>query len=69
MERDTENGYLAVDAVEMGPMDQLLGSSITYRIAVGLQQGRKVYTLQTLPSCDEPLDFIVRLAACCPSPG
>jgi hypothetical protein len=33
----------------------LMGSSITYRIAVGPQQGRKVVTLQTLPaSCDEP---------------
>jgi hypothetical protein len=29
----------------------LLGSSITYRIAVGPQQGRKVFTLQTLPDC------------------
>jgi hypothetical protein len=27
-----------------------------YRIAVGPQQGRKVFTLQTLPACDEPLD-------------
>jgi hypothetical protein len=26
-------------------MDQLLGSSITYRIAVGPQQGRQVFTL------------------------
>jgi hypothetical protein len=31
-------------------MDQLLGHSITYRIAVGPQQGRKVFTLQTLPA-------------------
>ncbi len=37
-------------------MDELLGSSITYRIAVGPQQGRKVFTLQTLPACDEPFD-------------
>jgi hypothetical protein len=37
-------------------MEQLLGSSITYRIAVGPQQGRKVFTLQTLPACDEPFD-------------
>ena len=34
-------------------MEQLQGSSITYRIAVGPQQGRKVFTLQTLPACDE----------------
>jgi len=31
------------------PMDKLRGHSITYRIAVGPQQGRKVFTLQTLP--------------------
>ncbi len=35
-------------------MEQLQGSSITYRIAVGPQQGRKVFTLQTLPASDEP---------------
>jgi hypothetical protein len=35
---------------------QLLGSSITYRVAIGPQQGRKVFTLQTLPACDEPFD-------------
>ena len=35
LERDAENSYLAGDAVEAGPIDQLLGSSITYRIAVG----------------------------------
>jgi len=33
-------------------MDQLLGHSITYRIAIGPQQGRKVFTLQTLPASD-----------------
>ncbi len=32
-----ENSYLASDAVSGGPMDQLLGHSITYRIAVGPQ--------------------------------
>lgn len=34
-------------------MDQLLGHSITYRIAVEPQQGRKVFTLQTLPARDD----------------
>ena len=56
LERDAENSYLAGDELEAGPMDALLGSSITYRIAVGPQQGRKVFTLQTLPACDEPFD-------------
>jgi len=51
-----ENSYLASDAVDEDPMTQLLGHSITYRIAVGPQVGRKVFTLQTLPACDEPFD-------------
>lgn len=55
-ERDAENSYLAGDAVDHDPLSQLLGSSITYRIAVGPQAGCKVFTLQTLPACDEPFD-------------
>jgi len=35
-------------------MNQLQGHSITYRIAVGPHQGRKVFTLQTLPGTQEP---------------
>jgi len=35
LERDAENSYLAADAVDEDPMNQLLGHSITYRIAVG----------------------------------
>ena len=31
----------------------LAGHSITYRIAVGPHRGRKVFTRQTLPICDE----------------
>jgi hypothetical protein len=30
--------------------------SITERIAVARQAGRKLFTLQTLPACDEPFD-------------
>jgi hypothetical protein len=56
LERDVENSYFASDAVDEDSMAQLLGHSITYRIAVGPQQGRKVFTLQTLPACDEPFD-------------
>lgn len=47
LERDMENSYLAPDAVDDDPMTPLLGHSITYRIAIGPQAGRKVYTLQT----------------------
>lgn len=34
------------------PLHQLLGHSISYRIAVGPNQGRKVFILQTLPERD-----------------
>ncbi len=37
-------------------MAQLLGASITDRIAVGPHQDRKVFTLQTLPGCEEPFE-------------
>jgi len=58
MERDAGNIFLtqeAVDASDEDPTNQLLGSSVTYRIAVGPQQGRKVMTLQALGDCgDDP---------------
>ena len=57
LERDAENSYLAGEAVGDDPMSQLLGYSITYRIAVGPQAARTVFTLQTLPASDEPFDF------------
>jgi len=60
LERDTGNIYLTPQAVETSDEDashQLLGSSITYRIAVGPRQGRKVFTLQTLPDCESDNPF------------
>jgi len=60
LERDTGNIFLtpeAMDAAEEDPSNQLLGSSITYRIAVGPQQGRKVFTLQTLPNLEPDNPF------------
>jgi len=57
--RDAGHSYLTaegLDADDEMPMHHLLGSSITYRIAIGPQQGRKVFTLQTIPDCgDDPL--------------
>jgi len=36
------------------PMQQLIGCAVSYRIAVGPhQQGRKVFTLQTLPADED----------------
>ena len=67
LERDTGQPYLTSEALggdDETPMHQLLGSSVTYRIAVGPQQGRKVMTLQTLPDDgDEPFTTRVGNAA------
>ena len=63
LERDAENSYLALDHSDEDPMDQLRGHSITYRIAVGPQQGRKVFTLQTLPGIEEPFNGCAGQAA------
>ena len=52
LERDAENSYLTYDEPDGDPMAQLRGSFITCRIAVGPQAGRKVFTLQTLPTGD-----------------
>jgi len=55
LERDNANIYLtseALDSSDEDPSNQLLGGSFTYRIAIGPQQGRKVFTLQTLPNIE-----------------
>ena len=46
--QDSENSYLTLDHLEANPMQQVHGHSISYRIAIGPQQGKKVFTLQTL---------------------
>ena len=50
LERDAENSYLAGDLDDSDGMASLRGHSIRYRIAVGPNQGRKVFTLQTVPA-------------------
>ena len=52
LERDAENAYLALDTADDDPLSVLQGHSISYRIALGPQAGRKVFTLQTLPPVD-----------------
>ena len=49
IERDIENAWLVSDS-EAGALDDLIGHSITYRIAVGPRAGQKLFTLQTLPA-------------------
>jgi ribosomal protein S30 len=52
LQRDAQHSYLAGERIDEGPMNPLWGHSITWRIAVGPQAGRKVLTLQTLPADD-----------------
>jgi hypothetical protein len=49
IERDIENAWLTWDG-EGGALDDLLGHSITYRIAVGPRAGQRLFTLQTVPA-------------------
>lgn len=40
---------MAASDNEVGPLDDLIGHPITYRIAVGPGAGQKLFTLQTVP--------------------
>lgn len=48
--RDAEQSYLTFDYDDEDVINDLIGSSITYRVAVGKNKGKKVYTLQTVPA-------------------
>lgn len=52
LERDAENDYLVLDGADDDSLSVLQSHSITYRIAIGPQAGRKVFSLQTLPPID-----------------
>jgi len=64
--RDAEAAWLNLETPDTtDPMAQLLGSSVTYRVAVGLQQGRKAFMLQTLAPIqdqDKASDRVAKLA-------
>ena len=47
---DVENSFLSLDSADASGFEDLLGHSITYRIALGPHQGRKAFTLQTVPA-------------------
>ena len=50
--RDMENSTLNLADTEDPLIDDLVGHSVCYRIAIGPQAGRKAFTLQTLPGTD-----------------
>lgn len=49
-ERDIENSFLNLPIDDEDSLLQLQGASVSYRIAMGPQQGQKIFTLQTLPA-------------------
>lgn len=53
VQRDMENSYLNLPVDDEDSLLQLQGASVRYRIAMGPQQGQKVFTLQTLPASTE----------------
>ncbi len=50
IERDAENAWLSSDPSLAGPLDDLLGSYVTDRIAMDPCAGQKVFTLRTVPA-------------------
>ena len=62
LERDEDNSYLTLDGLEEDPLKDIHGYSVTYRVAIGPQQGRKVFTLQTIPPQPEPSPGHARVA-------
>jgi hypothetical protein len=61
--RDADSSHLELDPAAGGPMDDLLGHSITYRVAVGPRVGQKVFSLQTVPArADEARKGVARYA-------
>ena len=53
IEGDAESQYLADDVLNAGEMNGYQGYSVNYRISVGPQKGKKIFTLQTLPAKQE----------------
>ncbi len=53
--QDTESAWLDLDPAEdTDAMPYLLGSSVSYRIAVGPQQGQKAFMIRTIRPLDRP---------------
>jgi hypothetical protein len=62
LERDEDNSYLTLDGLQEDPLKDIHGYSVTYRIAIGPQKGRKVFTLQTIPAQPEESPDNARVA-------
>jgi hypothetical protein len=63
LEQDAESAWLELDPAEdTDAMPQILGSSVSYRIAVGPQQGRKAFMIRTIRPLDRPDPGLARVA-------
>ena len=63
LEQDTESAWLELDPAEdTDAMPQSLGSSLSYRIAVGPHQGRKAFMIRTIRPLDRPDSGLERVA-------
>jgi hypothetical protein len=63
LEQDAENAWLNIDpADDTDAMPYLLGSSVSYRIAVGPQQGQKAFMIRTIRPLDRPDPGLERVA-------
>jgi len=63
LEQDTESAWLELDPAEdTDALPQLLVNSITYRIAIGPQQGRKAFMIRTIRPLDRPDPRLERVA-------
>ena len=63
LERDAEQAWLDLDPAEYtDAMAQIMGSSISYRVAVGPQQGRKAFMIRTIRPLDRPDSGLERVA-------
>ena len=63
LEQDTESAWLELDPTdEADAMPQILGSSVSYRIAIGPQQGRKAFMIRTIRPLDRPNPGLERVA-------
>jgi hypothetical protein len=63
LEQDAESAWLELDPPEdTDAMPQILGSSVSYRIAVGPQQGRKAFMIRTIRPIESPDPGLERVA-------
>jgi hypothetical protein len=63
LEQDTESAWLELEpADDTDAMPHLLGSSVSYRIAVGPQQGRKAFMIRTIRPLERPDPGLERVA-------